>query len=276
MAKKSDSNKKPGRRPGKETNLVPKGYEKFLGELKERIRSAQLRAAVSVNRELVLLYWQIGRDILSRQKAHGWGKVIVETCWDLRRVPRYGGFSPRNLKYMRAFYWPHRSENATTRARIGRAIATRLAQIPWCHKPMLIGQGQGPESNVSGMPERPSRTAGAGTFWSIGSRAISIERQGKAQTNFERSLPCPAIRPCEGASERPLRLPVPHDCERSRRARDSREGWSPISGSSCRARGRVRVPRPAVQAGSGRRRFLHRPALLSRQTSLLRRAGTQS
>ena len=127
MAKKSNSNKKPGRRPVKDTNLVPKGYEKFLGELKERIRSAQLKAAVSVNRELVLLYWQIGRDILARQKEHGWGaKVIDRLAGDLRReFPGMEGFSPRNLKYMRAFAqaWPdepivqealHKSPGTTT------------------------------------------------------------------------------------------------------------------------------------------------------------------
>ena len=92
---------------------MPKGYEKFLGELKERIRTAQLRASVSVNRELVLLYWQIGRDILARQKEHGWGaKVIDRLAGDLRReFPGMEGFSPRNLKYMRAFAaaWPDES-----------------------------------------------------------------------------------------------------------------------------------------------------------------------
>jgi DUF1016 N-terminal domain len=78
---------------------VPKGYEKFLGELKMRIRSAQLEAAVSVNRELVLLYWQIGRDILARPKEHGWGaKVIDRLALDLRReLPGVAGFSPRRL-----------------------------------------------------------------------------------------------------------------------------------------------------------------------------------
>lgn len=60
MAKKRGPKKKAGQGQAKETDLVLKGYEKFLGELKERIRSAQLKAAVSVNRELVLLYWQIG------------------------------------------------------------------------------------------------------------------------------------------------------------------------------------------------------------------------
>ena len=110
MARKRHPKKKPGKAVSKESDLVPKGYEIFLGELKERIRTAQLRASVSVNRELVLLYWQIGQDILARQKEHGWGaKVIDRLAGDCRReFPGMEGFSPRNLKYMRAFAlaWP--------------------------------------------------------------------------------------------------------------------------------------------------------------------------
>jgi len=49
-------------------------YEIFLRSLKERIRTAQVRAALAVNRELVLLYWQIGREILTRQEQEGWGR----------------------------------------------------------------------------------------------------------------------------------------------------------------------------------------------------------
>lgn len=53
-------------------------YADLLHNLKERIRAAQVRASLSVNRELVLLYWQIGRDILSRQEAQGWGSKVID------------------------------------------------------------------------------------------------------------------------------------------------------------------------------------------------------
>src|SRR5437773_7876222 len=90
--------------------LHPEGYDDFLHDLKERIRVAQVRAALAVNRELVLLYWQIGRDILARQQQQGWGaKVIDRLAHDLRReFPDLKGFSKRNLTYMRAFAeaWP--------------------------------------------------------------------------------------------------------------------------------------------------------------------------
>jgi hypothetical protein len=90
--------------------VLPEGYAAFLKDLKERIRAAQIKAAVVVNRELVLHYWQIGRDILAQQRQHGWGaKVIDQLAIDLHHAfPDVQGFSPRNLKYMRAFAeaWP--------------------------------------------------------------------------------------------------------------------------------------------------------------------------
>jgi len=84
---------------------TPDGYSGWLRDLKTRIQSAQQRAALAVNRELVLLYCQIGRDILARQASQGWGaKVIERLAHDLRTAfPEMKGFSPRNLKYMRAF-----------------------------------------------------------------------------------------------------------------------------------------------------------------------------
>ena len=63
----------------------PEGYADWLADLKGRIHSAQQRATLAVNRELVLLYWQIGQDILARQSAQGWGaKVIERLALDLR------------------------------------------------------------------------------------------------------------------------------------------------------------------------------------------------
>jgi len=65
--------------------LAPDSYVQFLADLKARIRAAQVRASLSVNRELVLLYWQIGRDILERQDRERWGaKVIDRLATDLK------------------------------------------------------------------------------------------------------------------------------------------------------------------------------------------------
>jgi predicted nuclease of restriction endonuclease-like (RecB) superfamily len=82
-----------------------KGYRDLLSLLKSRIRTAQVRAATAVNQELVLLYWGIGKEILTRQQEDGWGtKVIERLAKDLRaEFPEMEGLSPRNLSYMKAF-----------------------------------------------------------------------------------------------------------------------------------------------------------------------------
>ena len=105
MAKKRAASREPARPAEKITKLLPKGYDELLGQIKEHIRSAQLQAGLAVNRELVVLYWHIGRDILSRQEQEGWGtRVIDRLAGDLRRAyPDMSGLSPRNLKYMRTF-----------------------------------------------------------------------------------------------------------------------------------------------------------------------------
>jgi predicted nuclease of restriction endonuclease-like (RecB) superfamily len=109
----------------------PQGYADWLAELKTRIHNAQQRATLAVNRELVMLYWQIGKDILERQAREGWGaKVVDRLAHDLRTAfPSMKGFSPRNLKYMRSFAqaWPE--------AEFVQAV---LAQLPWYHHLALL------------------------------------------------------------------------------------------------------------------------------------------
>jgi predicted nuclease of restriction endonuclease-like (RecB) superfamily len=104
----------------------PKGYDEFLRNLKQRIRTAQVRATFAVNRELILLYWQIGRGILERQREAGWGaKVIERLAADLHReFPGMTGLSRTNLLYMRAFAeaWPEKP-----------FVQQVVRQIPWGH-----------------------------------------------------------------------------------------------------------------------------------------------
>ena len=97
------------------TNIVnvSNEYTIWLADLKKRVRESQVRAMVSVNAEMMMLYWQIGRDILDRQIKHGWGaKIVDQLSSDLKReFPEMTGFSPRNLNYMLAFAsaWPDQS-----------------------------------------------------------------------------------------------------------------------------------------------------------------------
>ena len=89
-------------RPAAQMAGLPKDYPQFLSQLKAEIQKARVRASLSANSEMVLLYWNIGRGVLSRQNREGWGsKIIDRLAKDLRSAfPDMKGFSPRNLKYM--------------------------------------------------------------------------------------------------------------------------------------------------------------------------------
>jgi predicted nuclease of restriction endonuclease-like (RecB) superfamily len=166
-----------------ESQLIPEDYQDFLHSLKERIRKAQVRAALAVNHELVLLYWQIGRDILARQQRQGWGaKVIDRLARDLRReFPELKGFSPRNLKYMRAFAeaWPDEP-----------FVQQAAAQIPWFHNCVVLDKLSHPAEREWYLRQTIQQG------WSRNVLVHHIEtglyhRQGKALTNFDRTLPAP-------------------------------------------------------------------------------------
>ncbi len=81
-------------------------YKRVLKESKQRVYQAQYEALRAVNKELIALYWDIGRSIVERQKKHGWGKSIVENlAKDLQlEFPGMQGFSIQNLWYMRQFF----------------------------------------------------------------------------------------------------------------------------------------------------------------------------
>ena len=81
-------------------------YAELLRQVKERVRAAQYEALKAVNQELISLYWDIGKLILSRQEGQTWGKAIVERlAADLQKeFPGMQGFSVQNLWYMRQFY----------------------------------------------------------------------------------------------------------------------------------------------------------------------------
>lgn len=156
-------------------------YSTWLVDLKKRIREAQTRAVLSVNRELILLYWQIGQEILDRQENQGWGaKVIERLAEDLRReFPEMKGFSTSNLKYMKFFagQCPERT--------IGQQA---VDQLPWGHIIVLI-------TKISDYNEREWYARAAIEHgWSRNILVHQIEtqlhkRQGAALTNFSKTLP---------------------------------------------------------------------------------------
>jgi predicted nuclease of restriction endonuclease-like (RecB) superfamily len=161
----------------------PAGYAEWLADVKDRVRAAQQRAALAVNQELLRLYWGIGRDILDRQEKGTWGQAIVDqVAADLRaEFPSMKGFSRSNVMYMRAFAaaWSD-----------PEFVQQPVGQIPWGHNLVLLTK----------LKDRDARLAYAASALKHGwSRAVlvhhiearTVERQGKALTNFEQRLPKP-------------------------------------------------------------------------------------
>ena len=162
---------------------LPDGYADWLNQLKQDIAKAQQRAALAVNAELVGLYARIGRDILLRQEAQGWGaKVIDRLAHDLKDAfPGMRGWSQRNLKYM-AFFAQHCPE--------GQFGQQPAAQLPWFHIVTLL-------TKLDSAAEREwyaAQTVEQG--WSRTTLELNIrnrlhQRQGAAVTNFVARLPAP-------------------------------------------------------------------------------------
>jgi len=110
---------------------IPAGYNVFLKDIKQRIRTAQYEALKSVNKELILLYWDIGGKIVDSQKKHGWGKAIVETlAKDLQiEFPGVAGYSADNLWRMRKFYLNYANKPK---------LAPLVQEIAWAHNIIIM------------------------------------------------------------------------------------------------------------------------------------------
>lgn len=112
---------------------LDKNYISFLNTIKAKILSARIRAYRGLNRELIKLYWDLGKTIVERQKQYGWGQSIVERLSkDLRHeFPNTGGFSDRNLWDMRRFYDAYKNNTK---------LRQLVAEIPWGHNLLILNK----------------------------------------------------------------------------------------------------------------------------------------
>ena len=193
---------------GKLPGALPAGYTTLLADLKARVRAAQLRAAVSVNRELILLYWDIGKIIVEAQKTKGYGKQVVERlAEDLQKeFPGTAGFSPQNVWYMRSFYLAWTKEPQKLQQPVGESTSKFLpqlvgelagsnlpqpvAEIPWGHNLVLLAKLKTPLIRLW----YAHKAIEHGWSRAVLTHHIETqlhEREGKAVTNFQRTLPPP-------------------------------------------------------------------------------------
>jgi hypothetical protein len=195
---------------------IRSNFATLLTEIKGRIQSAQTRAVLGVNSELVRLYWDIGRMIDERQAREGWGAAVIPRLARAlhNELPELKGFSERNIKLMLAFYreYPNPSEfvqpavaqmpsgrgssRAAGKLGVPRKVQPPVAQlpaavfwaVPWAHHVMLI-------QKVKDLPTRRWYMEHAlADGWSRNILAVQIEarahtRHGKAVSNFVATLP---------------------------------------------------------------------------------------
>lgn len=167
-------------------------YSLTLADLKKQIRTCQLKAAMAVNKELIRLYWAIGKTIVERQEGNGWGtKFIEKLAKDLQNeFPGVEGFSRTNVFRMRAFY----REYKIVPPLVGQIDEIDhlgvLSQIPWSHNILLMEKLDSVEQRLWYAAKTVENK------W--GKRALEdwidtdiYSRQGKAVTNFSLRLPEP-------------------------------------------------------------------------------------
>jgi len=110
-----------------------KNYQTFLKQIKEQIRTSQIKAITSVNKVLIVLYYNIGREIYQKQNQEGWGaKIIKQLSRDLKNdFPKEKGFSERNIMFMLRFYKEYQDIEIVKQP-------VSLFQISWSHHIILI------------------------------------------------------------------------------------------------------------------------------------------
>lgn len=187
---------------GKEKKInrvLPEDYAELLEDLKLRVRSAQIKAATAVNRELIALYFYIGRQLAERSQSSVWGdKTVERLAADLRSsFPNMSGFSRSNLFSMRQVYLAWVDAPETVQQLVG--------QIPWGHHLVLLGKLK----NSNARTWYLSQAVAYG--WSRAVLILQIEgrlfeRQGKALTNFSHTLPPPQSDLARGVLKDPYLL----------------------------------------------------------------------
>lgn len=157
-------------------------YKNWLKTIKQKIKSAQLKAAVTVNAQLLELYWDLGKDIAQKQKEANWGDAILEQLsLDLKLAfPSIKGFSRRNLYAIKQWY--------SFYAKQSEFVPQVVAQIPWGHNRLIVSKIK--DEEVALFYCKATLHNG----WSREQLEIAIknnyfEIKGKAVTNFAVTLP---------------------------------------------------------------------------------------
>lgn len=164
-----------------ETILTENEYKAFVTEIKAKVYQSQHQALRQVNRELINLYWEIGRSIVERQEKYGWGKSIVANLSkDLQNeFPGVNGFSVQNLWYMRKFYKQYVA---------AEKIQQTAGEIGWTHNMVILDKCKTMEESQFYM-EMTRKYGWTRDVLVHHIEGRSYEQYLKGQTNFDKALP---------------------------------------------------------------------------------------
>lgn len=163
-------------------------YVQTLTELKQRIQEAQIKAAFAVNKELLKLYWSIGKTIAEKQETLGWGtKVIDQLVKDLQKAfPGIQGFSRSNISYMRAFFVNY----AIIQQPAGQLEELPIFNIPWFHNVIIFQKIKDPKERLW-YAKKSIEYGWSRSMLETWIKSDLYHRDGKAKTNFSKTLPLP-------------------------------------------------------------------------------------
>ncbi|HAD12386.1 MAG TPA: DUF1016 domain-containing protein [Saprospirales bacterium] len=159
-------------------------YRLWLEQVKQKVHASQIKAALSVNKQLIGLYWELGEMIAKKQEKSEWGKAVLDAlALDLKsEFPHVSGFSRSNLAYMGQFYRFYNSADEFVQQAVG--------QIPWGHNILIFSRSENLEAACFYLQATMEHN------WSRNTLALQMEtrlheRQGKAISNFAQTLPAP-------------------------------------------------------------------------------------
>jgi len=169
------------------SNLQTTEYKEFIKRIKLKARQAQIKASVRVNSTLIEFYWELGEEIVLKQKSTNWGSGFLKNMSRdlMEEFPDVKGFSHRNIKYIRQWYLFYSTQNQK-----GQQLVAQLVLVPWGHNLHILTKCK----DISQALFYVQKTIENGWSRVVLRHQIEsqlFEREGKALTNFSKTLPQP-------------------------------------------------------------------------------------
>jgi predicted nuclease of restriction endonuclease-like (RecB) superfamily len=224
--------------------IMDKEYKDWLTEIKLKVRHAQLKAAVKVNTELLVLYWELGADIVAKQGHTKWGEGLIDRLSKdlMSEFPDIKGFSRSNLMYIKKWYLFYSKSSAIVQQAVGQfakqpvsqlparkisqqpvgqtgqQVIAQITQIPWGHNIAIISKCKNVKEALYYVQNTITHN------WSRSVLVHQIEsglykREGKSVTNFALTLP----KPQSDLAEQTLKNPYIFDFLSMTKKYDERE-----------------------------------------------------